>query len=140
MNKLVLKNSDGIEILQFKNFNFVYDDDLKRVIFQLHVNFDFFSANTLLEVEEFDFLNMKKCFVKLYKREWNFFVFNPIEERIHLQFELQSNDQIIIKGKLFNLMFTGKFEFEFTTNLLFIPEIIASIEMIFEQNNNNMQF
>ncbi len=128
------KNVNGIEILKFTNLNKMYDNDFKRVVFDLSVEFEFFKARTTLDGEEFDFINMKECLEKLHAGKWKSFVFNPVGEQFQMQFDLQENGQIKVRSKLSNPMFTGKFEFEYLTDQTFIPELIKEIETVMKEN------
>ena len=126
---LTLKNIHGLDVLKFKNIKLMYDDDFKRIVFQLSIDFEFFKACTTLDAEEFDFINMKDCLKKIYDKEWKSFTYNPIGEQFIMQFDSLENDQIKVRVKLCNPMFTGKFEFEFNTNPAFIPDLIKEIEI-----------
>lgn len=132
MNKvLFFKDTQKLDIIKFENIKSMFDDDFKRIVFDMFVDFDFFKAKTTLEAEESDFINMKKCLEKIYNREWNsFVVFNPIGEQISIQFTLQESGQIKVHTKLCNPMFTGILEFEFLTKSTFLPELIQEIETV----------
>ena len=131
--KISFKNNQGTVIIKFDNIKLMFDDDLKRVVFDLYIDFEFFKAQTSLDAEEFDFLNMKKCLQKIYNKEWKSFVaFNPLEERFIMQFDLQGDGQIKVHSKLINPMFTGKLEFDFIMDHTTIPELIREIEAALE--------
>ncbi|MDP4278082.1 MAG: hypothetical protein Q8914_10690 [Bacteroidota bacterium] len=134
LKKILLKNTNGLEILKFENFKLIFDEDFKRVVFQLSVDFELFKAKTTLDAEEFDFINMKECLQKIYERKWKSFVFNPIGDQFSMQFDLQENGQIKVHVKLSNPMFTGHFEFEYMTDQTFIPELIKEIEIAMKDN------
>ncbi len=131
---LLFRSIDGDEILKFEHFKLTYDDDFKRVVFKLSIDFEFFKAETILDAEEFDFFNMKENLEKIYKKEWNSFIFIPIDEQIKIQFDLLENEKIKIRVKLCNKMFTCKLEFEFFINLTSVPDLINEIECIFEND------
>ena len=132
--EILLKNAQGFDIIKIENIKLMFDDDFKRVVFNLSIDFEFFKAQTTLDAEEFDFLNMKECLQKIYNREWKSFVFNPIGEQFSIQFNLQENGQIKVRSKLSNPMFTGKFEIEYITDQRFIPELIKEIEIAMKEN------
>lgn len=132
--EILLKNTQGVDIVKFENIKLMFDDDFKRVIFNLSIDFEFFKAQTTQDAEEFDFLNMKECLQKIYNREWKSFVFNPIGKQFSMQFDLQETGQIKVRSKLSNIMFTGKFEFEYITDQTFIPELIKEIEIAMKEN------
>lgn len=101
----------------------------------MSVDFEFFKAQTTLDAEEFDFLNMKKCLQKLYNKEWKSFVaFNPLEERFVIQMILDEDEQIKVHSKLCNLMFTEKFEFDFIIDRASVPKIIKEIDAAMAKN------
>jgi hypothetical protein len=131
--KISFKNNQGTDIIKFDNIKLMFDDDLKRVVFDLYIDFEFFKAQTSLDAEEFDFLNMKKCLQKIYNKEWKSFVaFNPLEERFIMQIDLQGDGQIKVHSKLINPMFTGKLEFDFIMDHTTIPGLIREIEAALE--------
>ena len=132
--EISLKNAQGFDIIKIENIKLMFDDDFKRVVFNLSIDFEFFKAQTTLDAEEFDFLNMKECLQKIYNREWKSFVFNPIGEQFSIQFDLQETGQIKVRSKLSNPMFTGKFEIEYITDQTFIPELIKEIEIAMKEN------
>ena len=68
--EILLKNTQGVDIIKFENIKLMFDDDFKRVVFNLSIDFEFFKAQTTQDAEEFDFLNMKECLQKIYNREW----------------------------------------------------------------------
>ena len=131
---ITLKNNIGLDILRFENIKLMYDKDFKRVAFQLHIEFEFFKAQTLLDAEEHDFINMKECLKKMHKFELKSFIFNPIGEQLNIQFVLQENGQIKVAVRLNDPMFTGKFEFEYLTDQSFIPNLINEIEIILKDS------
>ena len=131
--KISFKNNQGTDIIKFDNIKLMFDNDLKRVVFDLYIDFEFFKAQTSLDAEEFDFLNMKKCLQKIYNKEWKSFVaFNPLEERFIMQIDLQGDGQIKVHSKLINPMYTGKLEFDFIMDPTTIPELIREIEAALE--------
>lgn len=130
-----LKNINGFEVLRFENLKLMFDEDFKRIVFDLSIEFEFFKAKTSLDGEEFDFLNMKECLEKLHAGIWKTFVFNPIGEQFRMQFDLNEIGQIKVGVKLYNPMFTGKLEFEFVTKQTFIPDLIREIETALKGNN-----
>ncbi len=132
-NVIIFKNKTEKEILKFYNFEFKFEGTFRRIVFQLSAEFEFFRARTTLDAEEFDFINMKECLEKIYDKKWKSFIFNPIEEQFVMQFELQENGQIKIHVKLYNLMSTGKLEFEFITDQNFIPDLIKKIDTLLKQ-------
>lgn len=129
------KNVDGIEILKFTNLNKMYDNDYKRVVFDLFVKFDFFKAETTLDGEEFDFIDMRERLEKLLVGRWKSFVFNPIGEQFQMQFDLMESGQIRIRSKLSNPIFTGRFEFEYFTEQTFIHSLIEELEIAMKENS-----
>ncbi len=85
MEKVItFKNIMGLDILRFENIKLMYSKDFKQIDFQLYVNFEFFTAQTSLDVEEFDFLGMKEYLKKIYNFEVKSFVFNPIGDRLDI--------------------------------------------------------
>lgn len=132
--EISLKNMQRLNIIKFVKIMLMFDEDFKRVVFNLSIDFEFFKAQTTLDAEEFDFLNMKECLQKIYNREWKSFIFNPIGEQFSIQFDLQETGQINVRSKLSNPMFTGKFEFEYLTDQTIIPELLKEIETAMEEN------
>ena len=131
--KISFKNQQGTDIIKFDNIKLMFDDVLKRVVFDLYIDFEFFKAQTSLDAEEFDFMNMKKCLQKIYNKEWKSFVaFKPLEERFIMQLDLQEDGQIKVHSKLFSPMFTGKLEFDFILDQTIIPELIREIDEALE--------
>ena len=129
-NGIIIKDTQGNDVIKFENIKKNFSDDFRGVSFDLSVDFEFFKAQTTLDAEEFDFLNMKKCLRKLYNKEWKTFVaFNPLEERFVMQFDLQEDGQIKVHSKLCNPMFTGKFEFDFIIDRASVPRIINEIDI-----------
>jgi|GEM_PF-1222264 len=128
---ILFKSTDGHEIISFSNFKLSYDSDYKRVVYQVTIDFDFFKANTFLDGEEFDFINMKQSLKKLYLKEWESFIFNPIGEQFNMKFTLDNEEKIKIHSVLYNLMFTGKLEIDFFLNRKILPELIKNIDDIF---------
>jgi len=126
-----IKNIDELEIIRFYHFQLLYDDDFKRVVFQVSISFDFFNVDTSLDAEEFDFINLKDCLLKIFSKEWNSFIFNPIGEQFVIHFSLDENENVHIKVKISNPLFTGKLEIQFTMKLNSIPFIIENIDRIF---------
>ena len=51
---ITFKNNYGLDILYFENIKLLFDNELKLIRFQLRIEFEFFRANTLLEVEEYN--------------------------------------------------------------------------------------
>ena len=126
---ITFKDTQGNDVIKFENIKKNFSDDFRDVSFDLFVDFELFKAQTTLDAEEFDFLNMKKCLQKLYNKEWKSFVaFNPLEERFVIQFDLQEDGQIKVHSKLCNPMFTGKFEFDFIIDRASVPRIIKEID------------
>ena len=125
-----IKNVQGSVVLKFDNIKLMYDDDFKRVVFQLVIDFEIFSAMTALEAEESDFMSMKECLQKIYNKEWQTFIFNPIGEQFIMQFDSLDINQIKVLVKLSNPMFTGKLEFEFKMNSFYVPDLIKEIEIV----------
>lgn len=131
--EIVFKDITEKAILRLKGFEFKFEDGFKPIVFQLDAAFDFFQATTTLNAEEFDFLNMKEWLEKLYSREWKTFIFNPIEEKINIQFDLQDNDKIKVHVKLFNEMYTGRLEFEYLMDRIAVPDVIREIDLAMVQ-------
>lgn len=134
MKKITIHNSDSLPILTFNNFEFRYQEYFKEIAFCLDIEFDFFKANTILYAEEHDFLNMKECLEKIYKKEWDSFVFNPIDEQLNIEFILLKNDKLKVKVKLCNKLFTGRMEFEVLIDMEYIPRLLREITEIFENS------
>lgn len=127
---IIIKDTQGNDVIKFENIKKNFSDDFRGVSFDLFVDFEFFKAQTAIDAEEFDFLNMKKCLQKLYNKEWvSFVAFNPLEERFVMQFDLQEDGQIKVHSKLCNPMFTGKFEFDFIIDRASVPRIINEIDI-----------
>lgn len=133
IREIVFIDSTEKPVLRFSKFEFIYEQSFKRIVFQLKVTFDFYQAISTFEAEEYDFLNMKKCLGKLYRREWTSFIFNPIEEKINFQFDLVEDDKIKVHVRLFNELFTGRLEFEFFMSCIDIPEVINEIDIVLQQ-------
>lgn len=119
--------------MTFPEFSF-QDGAIKRVCFEIDVNFDFFKSKTQVESERFDFENLVIGLNKVYQREWKSIGFSPIEKQFSMQFDLQENGQIKVHVRLSNPMITGKFEFEYVTDQTFIPELIKEIEIAMKEN------
>ena len=133
--EITFKNTQGNGVIKFDNIKKNFSDDFRGVKFDLSVDFEFFKAQTTLDAEEFDFLNMKKCLQKLYNKEWKSFVaFNPLEERFVIQMILDEDEQIKVHSKLCNLMFTGKFEFDFIIDRASVPRRIKEIDAAMAKN------
>ena len=133
--EISFKDTQGNGVIKFDNIKKNFSDDFRGVKFDLSVDFEFFKAQTTLDAEEFDFLNMKKCLQKLYNKEWKSFVaFNPLEERFVIQMILDEDEQIKVHSKLCNLMFTGKFEFDFIIDRASVPRIIKEIDAAMAKN------
>lgn len=129
--KILLKNTQNIDIIKFENIKSMFDDDFKRIVFSLSIDFEVFKAQIDLDAEEADFIRMKESLEKVYNNEWEFpIIFNPIGEQFTIQFKLQEDGQIKVYSKLSNPMFTGTLKFEYLTNQLFLPELIQEIEAV----------
>lgn len=128
---IIFKNNYGLDILYFENIKLLFDNELKLIRFQLRIEFEFFRANTLLEVEEFDFMRLNECLYKMYNGQLKTFLFNPIGEQFIMKFELQENGQIKVSVILNNSMFTGKLEFNYITDQSFIPDLLKNLEISF---------
>jgi len=124
-----IKDFQGFDVLKFEDIKLMYDDDFKRIVFRLSINFEFFNATAVLDAEESDFMSMKECLQKIYNREWQTFIFNPIGEQFNMQFDSLENNQIKVLVKLTNPMFTGKLEFEYKMNSIYVPDLLKEIEM-----------
>lgn len=122
--------------MTFSEFSF-YDSAIKRICFEINVNYDFFMVKTQVESERFDFEDLIIGLNKIYQREWKSIGFSPIEKQFSMQFDLQENGQINVHVKLSNPMFTGKFEFEYLTDQTFIPELIREIETAIKEKLKN---
>jgi len=66
LKDITIKNYQGIDVLKFENIKFVYDDDFKRIVFQLVIDFEIFNTVTVLDAEESDFMGMKECLQKIH--------------------------------------------------------------------------
>jgi hypothetical protein len=126
--QITIKNKEGHNILKFENIILKFDDDFKRIIFQICIEFDPFYAKALLDGEEFDLINLREGLYKIYDNKLKSFVFNPIGEQINIYFKLIENGQIEVIVILNNPMFTGKLECRFTTDRSYIPNMIHEIE------------
>jgi len=124
-----IKDFQGFDVLKFEDIKLMYDDDFKRIVFRLSINFEFFNATAVLDAEESDFMSMKECLQKIYNREWQTFIFSPIGEQFNMQFDSLENNQIKVLVKLTNPMFTGKLEFEYKMNSIYVPDLLKEIEM-----------
>ncbi|HPA13319.1 MAG: hypothetical protein KA023_10120 [Bacteroidales bacterium] len=133
MTDINFKNNEGILLMRFSEFSF-HDSAIKRVCFEIDVNYDFFKAKTQVESERFDFEDLIIGLNKIYQREWKSIGFSPIEKQFSMQFDLQENGQINVHVKLNNPMFTGKFEFKYVIDQTFIPELIKEIETAIKEN------
>lgn len=128
---ITFKNNYGLDILYFENIELLFDNELKLIRFQLRIEFEFFRANTLLEVEEFDFMKLNECLYKMYNDQLKTFLFNPIGEQFIMKFELQENGQIKVSVILNNSLFTGKLKFNYITDQSFIPDLLKNLEISF---------
>lgn len=133
MPDINFKNNKGILLMTFSEFSF-HDGAIKRVCFEVDVNYDFFNAKAQVESERFDFEDLIIGLNKIYQREWKTIGFSPIEKQFSMQFDLQENGHVNVHVKLSNPMFTGKFEFEYVTDQTFIPELIKEIEIAMKEN------
>ena len=133
MTSINFKNKDGLILMSFSNLSFYYSS-IKRVCFEIDVNFDFFKAKTQVESERFDFEELINGLKKIYQREWTSIVFSPIERNFIMQFDLQNTGQIRVHSKLSNHMFTGNLDFEFITDQSFVPDLIQEIETALKEN------
>lgn len=132
--KILLKNTQNIDIIKFENIKSMFDDDFKRIVFSLSIDFEVFKAQIDLDAEEADFIRMKESLEKVYNNEWKFpIIFNPIDEQFTIQFKLQEDGQIKVYSKLSNPMFTGTLKFEYLTDQSFLPELIQEIEAVIKQ-------
>ena len=68
MPDINFKNNEGILLMTFPEFSF-HDGAIKRVCFEIDVNFDFFKSKTQVESERFDFENLVIGLNKVYQRE-----------------------------------------------------------------------
>ena len=128
---ITFKNNYGLDILYFENIKLLFDNELKLIRFQLRIEFEFFRANTLLEVEEFDFMRLHECLYKMHNGQLKTFLFNLIGEQFIMKFELQENGQIKVSVILNNSLFTGKLEFNYITDQSFIPDLLINSEISF---------
>lgn len=129
--KILLKNIQNIDIIKFENIKSLFDDDFKRIVFDLSIDFEIFKAQIGIDAEEADFIRMKESLEKIYNNEWKSpIIFNPIGEHFTIQFKLQENGQIKVYSKLSNPMFTGSLKFEYLTDQSFLPELIQEIETV----------
>lgn len=130
---ITIKDVQGFDVLKFENIKLMYDDDFKRIVFQLTIDFEIFKAKAILDAEESDFMSMKECLEKIYNKKWETFIFNPIGEQFIMQFNSLDNNQIKVLVKLSNPMFTGKLEFEFKMNSIYVPDLLKEIETVLKE-------
>lgn len=130
---ITIKDVQGFDVLKFENIKLMYDDDFKRIVFQLTIDFEIFKARAILDAEESDFMSMKECLEKIYNKKWETFIFNPIGEQFIMQFNSLDNNQIKVLVKLSNPMFTGKLEFEFKMNSIYVPDLLKEIETVLKE-------
>lgn len=130
---ITIKDVQGFDVLKFENIKLMYDDDFKRIVFQLTIDFEIFKAKAILDAEESDFMSMKECLEKIYNKKWETFIFNPIGEQFSMQFNSLDNNQIKVLVKLSNPMFTGKLEFEFKMNSIYVPDLLKEIETVLKE-------
>ena len=120
-------------IIRFSDFDFQFDSILKRILFKVTIQFDFFNANLNMEWEEADFLYLKDGVEKIYCSSITKLIFKPmIDQRIYFEFTLMNNESVMIDANVFNDTYTGTLKFIFETNLgqmQIVKEQIANILM-----------
>lgn len=126
--KITFKSQDNKEVIVFSNFKLEFDDVLKRVIFNIAVNFEIFKAETISEAEEYDFLNLQKGLTDIYYNRLKAYIFNPIGEQLVIKFNLLETGGVETEAELINTMFTGKLFVKFKSDVTFLPYLIKDIE------------
>ncbi len=125
---IIFKSQDDKEVIVFSDFILEFDDVLKRVIFNIAVNFEIFKAETISEAEEYDFLNLQKGLTDIYNNRLKTYIFNPIGEQLIIKFNLLETGGVEIEIELRNTMFTGKLFVKFKSDVTFLPYLVKDIE------------
>lgn len=132
--KMVLKTQANKEVVSLSDFIFDFDDILKRVIFKLHVNYEIFDAKSVIEVEEYDLLNLKKNLNEIYNGNYKTCIFNPMGDLLNIKFDLLENGVLDVELQLNNSMFTSSLNIKFSSDVTFIPYLIKDLELIINQH------
>jgi hypothetical protein len=133
---IVFKSKDGNSIVTFSEFEF-QTDVIHHVYFNIKLNFDFFNASTRLDAEEYDFIDMKECLIKmLEKKQPRAFYFKPMDLYLVIFFNLLENGDLFTTLELSNPMFKGQFKCEFIIDNSYIPELISQIDIVIDRKNN----
>jgi hypothetical protein len=132
-NYLEFLDYNKVVVCKFQNIRKSDSKEWDFLDFEFIVTFDIFSVQTFLDAEPYDFVNLKKCIVKLYAGEWKSFIFNPIGERLVINFEVVQDGNIKVKIILHNIDFTGKLDFEFIMTVKSIPNFINQVEIIVDE-------
>ena len=132
---IVLKSKDGNSIVTLSDFEF-QTEVIHHVSFNIKFDYDFFNASTRLDAEEYDFIDMKDCLIKmLEKKKPRSFYFKPMDLYLVIFFNLLENGDLFTTLELSNPMFKGQFKCEFIIDNSYIPELISQIDIVIDRKN-----
>lgn len=136
MKKIVFYDSNGEDIICFKEFKFS-DHECFPYIFncKMLIRFDIFSMESIIEASETDFYSVSQDLKKLLDKNKSKFYFYPtLNDLSYIIFEVINQDIINIEVKI-STTYTNKLEFQYEVKRTQILDLVEQVDVIFSDIN-----